>query len=377
VSVRIERRLTQPRWLTVVVPAGALVFAFLASGVVLQATGHDALSSYRQILDAAFASQGALTQTLISATPLAFTGLAAAAAFRMRLFNIGGEGQLYMGAIAAAAAGLYLGGSGGASPFVITAMIVAGCAGGAAWALIPGFLRAYLRTNEIITSLMLNYVAGYLLTYLIFNSESYFRQTKGFNATVFPTGKPLPDSANWPTATIHLRGGIVLPLGAGLALLAATLLWLLYSRTRFGFEVQVLGDSPRAAHYAGMRTRRKILAVMAISGALAGLGGASQDGDFRHTLDADPNGLQKQYYGYAGIVVAALGRYNPFAVVLVAFLIGGLQNAGNTLQGADFPSGLVGVIQGLILFSALGAELLVRYRVRLGRRTPEAATEPA
>jgi simple sugar transport system permease protein len=116
---------------------------------------------------------------------------------------------------------------------------------------------------------------------------------------------------------------------------------------------------------------------MAISGALAGLGGASQDGDFRHTLDADPNGLQKQYYGYAGIVVAALGRYNPFAVVLVAFLIGGLQNAGNTLQGADFPSGLVGVIQGLILFSALGAELLVRYRVRLGRRTPEAATEPA
>jgi ABC-type uncharacterized transport system permease subunit len=377
VSVRIERRLSQPRWLPVVVPAGALVVAFLASGAVLQATGHDALSSYRQIIDAAFASQGALTQTLISATPLAFTGLAAAAAFRMRLFNIGGEGQLYMGAIAAAAAGLYLGGGGDPSPFVISAMVVAGCAGGAAWALIPGFLRAYLRTNEIITSLMLNYVAGYVLTYLIFNSESYFRETKGFNATVFPTGKPLPDSAVWPTVTVHTRGGIVLPLGAGLALLAAALLWLLYSRTRFGFEVQVLGDSPRAAHYAGIRTRRKILAVMAISGALAGLGGASQDGDFRHTLDADPNGLQKQYYGYAGIVVAALGRYNPFAVVLVAFLIGGLQNAGNTLQGVDFPSGLVGVIQGLILFCALGGELLVRYRVRLGRRTPEGATEPA
>jgi simple sugar transport system permease protein len=169
-----------------------------------------------------------------------------------------------------------------------------------------------------------------------------------------------------------VQGGITLPLGAGLALLAAVLLWVLYSRTRFGFEVQVLGDSPRAGRYAGMRTRRKILAVMAISGALAGLGGASQDGDFRHTLDADPNGLQRQYYGYAGIVVAALGRYNPFAVVLIAFLIGGLQNAGNTLQGADFPSGLVGVIQGLILFSALGGELLVRYRVRLGRRVTEA-----
>ena len=376
--LRIERRLRQPRWLVVAVPAGSLVFAFLASGLVLVATGHDPLSSYRQLLDAAFVNNGAIGQTLISATPLAFTGLAAAAAFRMRLFNIGGEGQLYVGAIAAAAAGLYFGSSGGPSAFAIAAMVVAGCAGGAAWALIPGALRAFFKTNEIITSLMLNYVAGYVLTYLVFNTESYWRQTTGFNAAVFPTSKPLPPSANWPTATIHVQGGVPLPLGAGIALLAATVVWVLYRRTRFGFEVQVLGDSPRAAQYAGMRTRRKILAVMAISGALAGLGGASQDGDFRHTLDADPNGLQKQYYGYAGIVVAALGRYNPFAVLLVAFLVGGLQNAGNTLQGADFPSGLVGVIQGLILFSALGGELLVRYRLRFARRaeaTP--VVEPA
>jgi ABC-type uncharacterized transport system permease subunit len=351
------------------------VFAFFASGLVLLATGHDALSSYRRLIDAAFVAKGALGDTLISATPLAFTGLAAAAAFRMRLFNIGGEGQLYVGAITASAAGLYLGGAGGPSALAIAGMVVAGCAGGAAWALIPGILRAFFKTNEIITSLMLNYVAAYLLTYLIFSSESYWRQTKGFNASVFPTSKPLPDSAVWPAATIHLRGGVVLPLGAGFAVLAAALLWILYSKTRFGFEVQVLGDSTRAARYAGIRTRRKILAVMAISGAIAGLGGASQDGDFRHTLDADPNGLQRQYYGYSGIVVAAIGRYNPFAVLLVAFLIGGLQNAGNTLQGADFPSGLVGVMQGIILFSALGGEVLVRYRVRLGRRA--AAVVPA
>jgi len=342
---------------------------------VMLATGHDPLPAYRQILDAAFVNNGAFGQTLIAATPLAFTGLAAAAAFRMRLFNIGGEGQLLIGAITADAAGLYFGGLGWPKAVVIAAMVIAGCAGGAAWASIPGILRAFFKTNEIITSLMLNYVAAYVLTYLIFNSESYWRQTEGFNAKVFPMGKPLPDNANWPTAMIHLQGGIALPLGAGLALIVAVALWFLYSRTRFGFEVQVLGDSPRAAHYAGMRTRRKILAVMAISGAIAGLGGASQDGDFRHTLDADPNGLQRQYYGYAGIVVAALGRYNPLAVVVIAFLIGGLQNAGNTLQGADFPSGLVGVIQGLILFSALGGELLVRYRVRLGRRAPDAAAE--
>jgi general nucleoside transport system permease protein len=377
--VSVERRLRQPRWLTVAVPAGSLVCALFIAGLVLLATGHNPLSTYRQLFDAAFLSAGSLDQTLIAATPLAFTGLAAAVAFRMRLFNVGAEGQMYMGAITGGAAGLYFGGRGGSAVFPIAAMVVAGCAGGALWASIPGLLRAFFRTNEILTSLMLNYVAGYILTYLIFQSESYWRQTKGFNATTFPTGKPLPSSAVWPAAVLHVQGGIALPLGAGLAVLTAVVVWVLYSRTRFGFEARVLGDSERAARYAGVRVRRKILAVMALSGAIAGLGGASQDGDFRHALDGDPNGLQKQGYGYAGIVVAALARYNPFAVVAVAFLIGGLENAGNTLQGVNFPSGLVGVIQGIILFSALGGELLVRHRVRIvrGSKRPVAAAEPA
>jgi simple sugar transport system permease protein len=376
VRFTVERRLQQPRWLVVAVPLASVLFGFVVAGVVLLATGHNPLSSYRQLFDAAFVSAGSLDQTLIAATPLAFTGLAAAVAFRMRVFNIGAEGQLYVGSLTGAAAGLYFGGRGGASPWVIALMIVAGCAGGAAWASIAGVLRAFFGTSEILTSLMLNYVAGYLLTYLIFQSESYWRQTKGFNATVFPTGKPLPRNAEWPAWMLHTQGGIALPLGAGLAVATAIVLWVLYRRTRFGFEVQVLGDSLGAARYAGVRTRRKILAVMAISGAVAGLGGVSQVGDFAHSVDGDPNGLQKQAYGYSGIVVAALARYNPFAVILVAFLLGGLDNAGNTLQGADFPSGLVGVIQGIILFSTLGGELLVRHRVRVVR-TPPVVEEPA
>jgi simple sugar transport system permease protein len=377
VRVTFERRLKQPRWLSLAVPLVSVVFALAVAALVLLATGHNPLTTYHQLVDAAFLQTGSLGQTMISATPLAFTGLAAAAAFRMKLFNIGAEGQMYMGAITGAAAGLYLGGRGGPSAFVIAAMVAAGCVGGVVWALIPAILRAFFKTNEILTSLLLNYVAGYVLTYLIFESESYWRQTKGFNATVFPTGKPLPHSAIWPSWTIHAQGGIAVPLGAGFAVLAAVIVWLLYSRTRFGFEARVLGDSDRAARYAGVRVRRKILAVMALSGAIAGLGGASQDGDFRHSLDGDPNGLQKQGFGYSGIVVAALGRYNPFAVVLVAFLIGGLQNAGNTLQGASFPAGLVGVIQGIILFSALGGELLIRHRVRIGRRVrKDASTAP-
>jgi simple sugar transport system permease protein len=250
-------------------------------------------------------------------------------------------------------------------------MLAAGAAGGAALALIPGVLRAFLSTNEIITSLMLNYVAALVLDYLIFDSESYWRDTSSATAKVFPQGKTLP-GAGWPVSHV---GSLVIPFGFSIAVLLAVGLWLLYSRTRFGFEVAVIGDSPRAASYAGMRTRRKILAVMALSGALAGIGGASQDGDFRHQLD--PRGLTQAGYGYAGIVIAALARYNPFAVVLIAFLLGGLQNAGYTLQGADFPSGLVGVMQGLILFCALGGELLIRYRVRVVRWRRRPAEVPA
>ena len=368
--MRIERRLEQPRWLSVAVPLASILVAFVAATVILLATHHPPLHTFKRLFDAAFLANGALTETVVSATPLVFTGLAASVAFRMNLFNIGGEGQLYAGAITGATVGLLL--AGAPSPLVIAVMMLAGAAGGAALAAIPGLLRAFFSTNEIITSLMLNYVAALVIDYLIFDSHSYLRDTTGFEASVFPQGKTLPDEATWSAWSIH---GLVIPLGFVVAVGLAGAVWVLYERTRFGFEVQVIGDSARAGRYAGMRTRRKIVAVMCLSGAIAGLGGASQTGDFRHQLD--PRGLTQANYGYAGIVVAALARYNPFAVVLIAFLLGGLQNAGYTLQGADFPNGLVGVLQGLILFCVLGGELFIRYRIRLARRIPPSAVEAA
>jgi general nucleoside transport system permease protein len=358
--MRIERRLRQPWWLVVVVPVVSIAVAFVLSGFVLFLTGHPPLKSFHRLLDAAFIANGALSETVVSATPLAFTGLAAAVAFRMNLFNIGGEGQLYAGAITGATVGLLMAGS--PSPLVFAGMTAAGAAGGALLAAIPAVLRAFFSTNEIITSLMLNYVVALIMEYLIFDSHSYLRDTSGFEANVFPQGKTLSDAASWSSWSVH---GLVLPLGFLLAVGVAILVWVLYVRTRFGFEVQVIGDSARAGRYAGMRTRRKILAVMCLSGGIAGIGGASQIGDFRHQLD--PRGLRDANYGYTGIVVAALARYNPFAVVVVALLLGGLTNAGFTLQGADFPAGLVGMMQGLILFCALGGELFVRYRVRFAR----------
>ena len=260
--IRIERRLTQPKWLVIAVPIGSVVAAFVLMTVVFLITHHAPLHTFDRLIRAAFVGRQALNDSLISATPLLFTGLCAAVAFRMQLFNIGGEGQLYAGAIVGAAAGIALGNHSGW--LSVPAMIVAGAAGGAALALIPAIMRAFFATNEIITSLMLNYVGALVINYLIFDSESYWRDTSSPTAKVFPQGKPLPDAATWPVSHV---GSLFVPFGLLLGIVIATFVWLLYTRTRFGFEVQVIGDSPRAAAYAGMRTRRKILAVLALSGA--------------------------------------------------------------------------------------------------------------
>ncbi len=358
--ITIERSLVTPAWQRVALPVASLAIAAVLAGIVLAASGHDPLATYQQIYEASFTSPGALTATFIYATPLLFTGLGVALAFRMRVWNIGGEGQLYMGAVGAAGVGLALGGW--PQPLLIAMMMVGGAVAGTLWAMIPGLLRAYLHTNEILTSLMLNYVAGLFMYYLIYDSTSFWRDTTSASALVFPQGKDLVPAADWPGIVI---GSFTLPFGFAAGIFLAVLLLALIRFTRFGFEMRVMGDSPAAATYAGMSTRRKIVTVMALSGGLAGLGGASQIGDFGHVLD--PRGLQQAGYGYTGIVVAALALYNPLAVVIVSILIGALTNAGFALQGPLFPIGLVGTMEGIILFSVLGGEFLGRYRIRFGR----------
>ncbi|HET7174173.1 MAG TPA: ABC transporter permease [Nocardioidaceae bacterium] len=358
--IRVERRLGVPRWLPYVVPVGSLVAAAVITAIVLLLSRHNPVTTYQQIYQSAFVSPGAMSSTFVYATPLLFTGLCAAVAFRMKVWNIGGEGQLYMGAVGASGAGLALAGL--PAPVILLAMVVAGMLAGAVWSAIPGLLRAFLRTNEILTSLMLNYVAGLFLYYLIYDSASYWRDLSSPSAKVFPVGKNLEPSAAWPAWHV---AGLVIPMGFLVGVGVAGLLLGVIKLTRMGFEMRVIGEAPAAARYAGMRTRRAVAWVMAASGAFAGLGGASQIGDFGHVLD--PRGLQQASYGYTGIVVAALARYNPLAVVVVSFLIGALTNAGFALQGPQFPAGLVGAMEGIILFSVLAGEVLARYRVVRGR----------
>ncbi len=358
--IRIERRRATPTWLRICAPLGALVVALIIVAFVLIGVGNNPLTTYHSMFNVAFTSQGALTATLTNATPLLFTGLCAVVAFRMRTYNIGGEGQLYAGAVATLLVALLLAGQPAA--LVIPAMIVSGIIAGGLWAAVPGLLRSYLGTNEILTSLMLNYVAGLGMLYLIFDSNSYLRDLTSSAGKVYPQSKPLVGEYSWPSWNL---GGTTIPLGLVIGVALAIGIFVTFKHTRLGFKMRVTAGSPTAARYAGFKVSRLVLLVMLLSGMLAGLGGASQIGDFSHILD--PKGLEAAQYGYTGIVVAALGAFDPLAVILSAVFFGALLNASVALNGAAFPEGLVGMIEGIIIFCVVSAAMFTRYRVRLRR----------
>jgi len=368
--IRLERRLDTPSWLSIAVVLFAFGMGLLLAAVVLLVTDHNPLSTYHSMLRAGFTNPGALSSTLVNATPILLTALCALVAIRMRIYNIGGEGQLYMGAMGAAGMGIALGGA--PRPMVMVGMIAGGCLAGALWAAIPGFLRSRLSTNEILTTLMLNYVAGLFVYYLIFNSHSYWRDLTSGNAKFYPQGKTLDRADWWPA--LHF-GHLVIPTGFIIGLVLAAVVWWTLRSTRAGFQLRVIAGSQSAARYAGIRTKRAVLSVMVVSGGLAGVAGASMVGDFTHMLD--PNGLQQAQFGYAGIVAAALVGFNPLAAVIGAIFIGSLTNAGFQLQGATFPQGLVGVIEGIILLCVLGAQFLTTYRIRRAPRRDPAAPAAA
>ena len=357
---RLERRLEPPRWLGLSMPFIAVAAALILGGTILLISGRDPVDIFRRMFQAAFTNPGALSATLIAATPLVLTGLAAAVSFRMRVWNIGADGQLMIAAALAAAAGTALGER--SLALSLPAMLVAGVIGGVSWAIIPALLRTYLNTSEVLTTLMLNYVAPLILFYLIFDSTSYWRDLTSPSARVFPQAKTLAETDFWP----DYGDGIAVPFGLIAGAVLAVFLTVLLRSTRLGFQMKVAADSKAAGHYAGIRTARLLILVMVISGALAGIAGASQIGDFSHRLE--PKGLQFATFGYTGIAVAALARYSPLGVILSAILVGGMTNAGFALQGVDLPLGLIGLIQGLILLLVAASEVSSRYRVVLERR---------
>ncbi len=355
-SLRLERRLTTPKWLPVATSVGAVVVALIVGALLIYLGGGHPLAAYQHILEAAFGSVGVFNDTLVKATPLILVGLACALAFRMRLWNIGAEGQFFMGAWGASAVVLLpLLPATTPKPLMLLAMALAGFLCGALWGFIPGYLKAKLNVNEVVTTLMMNYIATSWVLFWVFGawSEGGFQMSRMFPRTAW-----MPRLLDY-AKSIPAFGGLTLHGGILLGLIAATIVWFIVSRSKWGYEIRLIGDNPRAAHYAGINIVRNTVLVMMLSGGLAGLAGMSEISGVVHRLQ----GAISPGYGFTGIIVAWLAKLNPFAVVLVSVLFGGLILAGREIQ----PSGIPRMLQGIILFCVIASDVLLRYRVRLVR----------
>jgi ABC-type uncharacterized transport system permease subunit len=356
-ELRVERRLEVPRWLPVATSVGALVVAFAIGGIVIQAAGGEPIASYKHIVEAAFGSAGVFNDTLVKAAPLILVGLACALAFRMRLWNIGAEGQFFLGAWGASAVVLVpLLPATTPRIIVLAAMAIAGFICGALWGFVPGYLKAKLNVNEIITTLMMNYIATSWVLFWVFGawSEAGFQMSPQF-----PKNAWLPRLLDYASQIRALRG-MTLHIGILFGLVAAVVVWFLINRSRWGYEIRLIGDNPRAAHYAGVNIVRNTVLVMMLSGGLAGLAGMAEVTGVVHRLQ----GAISSNYGFTGIIIAWLAKLNPFAVVLVSVLFGGLIQAGREIQ----PSGVPRMLQGIILFCVIASDVLLKYRVRVVRR---------
>ncbi len=323
--------------LAVAQPLAAVALAGAIISLVLIALGASPVGVFLAIADGAFGSWLAFTDTVVKATPLIFTGLAVSLAFSAALWNIGADGQLMAGAIAAGAVGPHLGAL--PAPVAIAVMVAAGAAGGAGWGAIAGWLRARRDVNEVIGTIMLNFIALQLLSFAVHGPLQ--EPTRSY-----PASAAIAASAEMYTflAPSRLNAGIVI------ALVTAAGCYLLLFRTTFGFQLRAMGNNRRAARFFGIPIARLTIAVMVLSGALAGLAGAVQVSAVTHRLyeRISPG------WGFEAIAVALVARLHPLAIVPAALFFGALDNGSQAMQRAEGVSPvLVQVIQGLVILILL------------------------
>lgn len=358
--LRFERRIDPPRYLAWAVPIGSVLMALVASGLLLLAVGANPLQTFAAMWDGAFGDVlggeiYSVSETLVRATPLILTGLAVAVAFKMKFWNIGAEGQLVMGGLAASAVALFLP---EAAPWVpqtlpVYGLLMGGAAilAGACWALIPALLKAYLNVSEIIVTLMLNYIA------ILWYSQLFTTSWKD------PAGFGFPGSALFPEFTWLPRFfGTRVNLALFIGLLAAAGVWVLLAKTRAGYEIRLIGDNPEAARFAGVSIFRNIILVMLVSGGLAGLAGMGEIAGISHKLQ---QGLSASN-GFTAIIVAWVAKLHPAAIVLVSILLAAVFVGGDQIQiTMGLPSSVARVVQGVMLFFVLGGDIFAQYRLRV------------
>ena len=327
---------------------GAVALSIIVTGLLIYIGGADIKAGFIALFEGAFGSRQAIIESLVKATPLILTGLATVVAFRARIWNIGQEGQLYVGAITAYWAYLQFN---SLPPIILLPLIILfALIGGALCGLIPAVIKAKFGVDEIIITIMLNYIVIYFLSWLLSgpwkDPNHYYQQTPS-----------ILEGAQFPILLAHSR----LHLGFILAIVAAILIYLLLSKTPLGYEINALGLNPTAARFQGINVVKTMIIVMLISGALSGLAGTGELFGVIYRLKSTIS----LGYGYAGIIIAMLAGLNPLAVVPVAILFGGLINGSYYLQTTtNVPASIVYVIQAIVLLFFLGARAISLYKIR-------------
>ena len=346
--MRLERRAERPAALVVLAPLAAILAALALSGALIALSGAPVIEAYRQIAIGAFGSRLAVTETLTRATPLVFTGLAVAVAFRAKVWNIGAEGQFYLGAIAVAALGAQMSGP---PAVLIPALMLAGALAGMALLLLPLALRLRFGVDEVVTTLLLNFVAILFVSMMI---EGPLKDPLAFG---WPQSVPVPAEAELPKLVARSRLHVGLLLGIALAVIVH----LVQTRTLFGLQSKAAGLNARAARFAGVPLGLTLVKVACLSGGLAGLAGAVEVLGVKAyvTTDLSPG------YGYRGILVAMLAALHPVGVVasalFAAAMFVGADGMGRVL---GIPSYIAEVTVALSLLTMLVALFLTQYRIR-------------
>lgn len=340
-------------WRSISVPITAVLLALLVGAIILQISGASPIQAYTALFKGAFGTLKAVGRTLEKATPLVFSGLAVAFAFKAGLFNIGAQGQLLFGAIVSAVVGFSLN---GLPPFLhATLALLAGGIAGALYGIIPGALKTYTGAHEVITTIMLNYIAINITDYL---ADGPLKDTAPGN--IVARTPAILESAKIPS----IEG---VPLGFLLAIIAAIVVWWLLWRTTIGFEIRTTGLNPNAARYAGIRVAFTVILTMVLSGFLAGLGGAVETQGVVYRYQPGFNvGL-----GFDGITIALLAQSHPLGILPASILVGAMKAGASQMQfDADVAKEITDVIQALMLFF-IAADMIVRRLLRMREEAPE------
>ena len=345
-AVKLEKRLTASPVMTLLTPLVSVILALLFCAVFLLLTGQNPLGVYQAMAAGAVGSAYGLSETVVKAIPLMLCGLGISIAFRMQLWNIGGEGQLYVGATLATWAALSF--PTWPSWLLLPLMFVLGVLGGGVWALIAAALRARWQVNEIIITLMLNYIGSLWVSYLV---HGPWRDPQGHN---FPLTAPFSPAALLPTL-----GGSRIHAGLFFAVILMLLLYVVFRQSRWGYEIRVIGANAMAARYAGMNISRNIYLVMLASGAICGLAGMTEVSGIVGRLQSNIS----PGYGFTAIIVAYLSRMNPLAIGIVSLLFGALQVGGYYIQTFGVSATVSAMLQGAILFFVAGGEVFTQYRL--------------